>query len=271
MQPFKTKARSPVPCTPHARSRSISTTRVSSHTHFQPPGNQLQQPCIFAPASSPRSTAPNLYFKCISPRPSFTVTFEMAFVASISLRPQIRTVSPSLTSRSRPLVHVISPRRAANCPINMSLEVGNAIPTFSLPINGGNTLSSSDLGDTTILYFYPRDATSGCTVEAQDFRDMTPELEAMGVKVIGVSKDSVESHDKFVADLKLPFPLISDDGTLCEAFGVWKVSCFSFFLSLHNRTVSTLAYFRPRFENLNCFLFFFDYYNLCVFTVRFSK
>lgn len=73
------------------------------------------------------------------------------------------------------------------------------------------------------MYFYPKDATPGCTVEAQDFRDMHKDLSESGIEVVGVSKDSVESHDKFVEDLGLPFPLISDDGTLCEAFGVWKV------------------------------------------------
>lgn len=98
------------------------------------------------------------------------------------------------------------------------------VPTFSLPTNGGGTFSSSDLAQgTTIVYFYPRDATSGCTVEAQDFRDLMPTLGELGVGVVGVSRDSVESHDKFAADLELPFPLISDDGTLTEGMGVWKL------------------------------------------------
>lgn len=107
----------------------------------------------------------------------------------------------------------------------MELAVGSSLPKFSLPASGGGTISSDDIKTgTTIVYFYPRDATPGCTTEAQDFRDLMPKLKDKGVGVIGVSKDSVESHDKFVKDQQLPFPLISDDGTLCEAFGVWKVS-----------------------------------------------
>lgn len=108
----------------------------------------------------------------------------------------------------------------------MQVTVGSEIPSFSLPTNGGGTLSDGDISEgPTILYFYPRDATPGCTTEAKDFRDFMPTLEQMGVKVVGVSRDSVESHDKFAADLDLPFPLISDDGTLTEGMDVWKVSC----------------------------------------------
>lgn len=107
----------------------------------------------------------------------------------------------------------------------MQIEVGNEIPTFSLPTNGGGTMTDSDFSSgKTILYFYPRDATPGCTTEAKDFKDYMRSLEPFDVKVVGVSKDSVESHDKFVADLGLTFPLISDDGTLSDAFGVSKVS-----------------------------------------------
>lgn len=107
----------------------------------------------------------------------------------------------------------------------MSLSVGSPLPSFSLPATGTGTLSADDVSaGPTILYFYPKDATSGCTVEAKDFRDMYDQLKTLGATVVGVSKDDMDSHDKFVADLNLPFPLISDDGTLSEAFGVWKVS-----------------------------------------------
>lgn len=104
---------------------------------------------------------------------------------------------------------------------------GNDLLDFSLPTNGGGTLTADDIKTgPTIVYFYPRDATPGCTTEAKDFRDLHEELEGLGAKVVGVSKDSVESHDKFVAKHELPFPLISDDGTLVEGFGVWKVCIF---------------------------------------------
>lgn len=104
---------------------------------------------------------------------------------------------------------------------------GTDLLDFSLPTNGGGTLTTDDIkAGPTIVYFYPRDATPGCTTEAKDFRDLQDELNELGAKVVGVSKDSVESHDKFVAKHELPFPLISDDGTLVEGFGVWKV-CFS--------------------------------------------
>lgn len=107
----------------------------------------------------------------------------------------------------------------------MEVGVGSAIPTFDLPTNGGGSLSDADVAKgPTIVYFYPRDATPGCTTEAKDFRDLLPQLADVGASVVGVSKDSVESHDRFVAALDLPFPLVSDDGTLVEGFGVWKVS-----------------------------------------------
>ncbi len=106
----------------------------------------------------------------------------------------------------------------------MTLDAGDKAPDFDLPTDGGGSLGLKDLaGKTVVLYFYPKDSTPGCTQEAKDFRDMTAELEAAGAMVVGVSKDSVASHDKFKAKQELPFSLISDgEGELCEAFGVWK-------------------------------------------------
>lgn len=119
----------------------------------------------------------------------------------------------------------------------MQVEVGSEIPTFELPTNGGGTMTNEDLSKGTyILYFYPRDNTPGCTVEAKDFKDYMVSLEPFNVKVVGASRDSVESHDQFVAEYGLTFPLISDDGTLSEAFGVSKVSP-PFFLSYHSPSV----------------------------------
>lgn len=105
----------------------------------------------------------------------------------------------------------------------MSLTEGQPVPAFAMPTDGGGTFTSDDLrGRTTVLYFYPKDGTSGCTKEAQAFRDAMAAFTAAGVAVVGVSKDSVASHDKFKAKHDLPFTLASDDtGAVCEAFGVW--------------------------------------------------
>ncbi len=103
------------------------------------------------------------------------------------------------------------------------LESGDKVPNFNLPINGGGKLALKDLkGKKTVMYFYPKDMTPGCTTEAQDFRDRIEDFEKAGAMVVGVSKDSVKRHDNFVEKQNLPFQLISDeDGTLCEDFGVW--------------------------------------------------
>jgi thioredoxin-dependent peroxiredoxin len=105
----------------------------------------------------------------------------------------------------------------------MSQDVGDHLPDFSLPTDGGGTLTTADLGGKkVVLYFYPKDDTSGCTKEAQAFRDMADAFAATGALVVGVSRDSVASHDKFKAKHALAFPLISDqDGHLCTALGVW--------------------------------------------------
>ena len=106
----------------------------------------------------------------------------------------------------------------------MTLTPGTPAPTFTaLPTDGGGTVSLSDLaGKVVVLYFYPKDMTSGCTKQAEAFRDLYPAFEAAGAVIVGVSKDSVKRHDTFREKHALPFPLISDEeGTLCEAYGVW--------------------------------------------------
>lgn len=105
----------------------------------------------------------------------------------------------------------------------MSIDVGDALPAFDLATDGGGTLTTDALkGRKTVLYFYPKDDTSGCTKEAQAFRDAIAEFEAAGVAVVGVSADSPASHDRFKNKHQLPFTLISDsEKTLAEAFGVW--------------------------------------------------
>ena len=106
----------------------------------------------------------------------------------------------------------------------MTLDAGDKAPDFSLPTDGGGTASLKSLkGRKVILYFYPKDDTPGCTTEACGFRDALPDFSGTGADIIGVSKDSVARHDKFKAKYDLPFTLIADeDGTLCEAYGVWQ-------------------------------------------------
>lgn len=105
----------------------------------------------------------------------------------------------------------------------MSLDVGTQAPDFTLPTDGNGSIALSALqGKPVVLYFYPKDDTSGCTAEACQFRDMQPDFSGVDAVVIGLSKDSVASHDKFKKKYELPFTLASDtDGTVCEAYGVW--------------------------------------------------
>lgn len=104
-----------------------------------------------------------------------------------------------------------------------TLSVGDKAPDFNLPVDGGGTLSLSALkGKKVVLYFYPRDDTPGCTLEAKDFAENMGKFEKAGAVIIGVSKDSVASHDKFKGKYCLPFALASDEGAnVCESYGVW--------------------------------------------------
>jgi peroxiredoxin Q/BCP len=101
-------------------------------------------------------------------------------------------------------------------------KIGSKIKDFSLPSSGGGTWSSKDAaGRKLVIYFYPKDMTSGCTRESQDFRDLYSAYRKAGVDIVGVSRDSVKSHDKFTEKEKLPFPLLSDeDERLCKLFDV---------------------------------------------------
>lgn len=103
------------------------------------------------------------------------------------------------------------------------LQVGDAAPAFELEADGGGTVSSRELAKKPyVVYFYPKDNTPGCTQEACDFRDNIARIEAAGVRVFGVSKDSVKSHDGFKAKFALPFTLLSDpDKSLHLAYGAW--------------------------------------------------
>ena len=103
------------------------------------------------------------------------------------------------------------------------ITTGSKLPTFSAPDQDGTVRNSSDLlGRKTVIYFYPKDSTPGCTAEACDLRDNYKRFLALGYNVIGISKDSVESHRKFADKYSLPFPLLSDPSTeILQAFGAW--------------------------------------------------
>jgi peroxiredoxin Q/BCP len=104
------------------------------------------------------------------------------------------------------------------------LKIGNKVPNLSGATNGGKTVTLSGLkGKFAVVYFYPKDNTTGCTREAQDFRDAAAKFAKRNAVVIGVSRDSVKSHDGFIAKHDLPFELVADvDETWCGAFDVIK-------------------------------------------------
>jgi peroxiredoxin Q/BCP len=105
----------------------------------------------------------------------------------------------------------------------MSVETGQAVPDFTLPRDGGGMLGPADFqGRKVVLYFYPKDDTSGCTTEALGFTARIADFEAANTAVLGISKDSVRSHDRFRDKHGLEVALLSDEtGTVVERFGVW--------------------------------------------------
>ena len=103
------------------------------------------------------------------------------------------------------------------------LKVGDLAPDFELESDGGENVRLSDFrGRRVVLYFYPKDNTPGCTTEACELRDRQPKLRRRGAVVLGISPDSVKSHQKFKAKYDLPFALLSDpDHSAAEAYGAW--------------------------------------------------
>lgn len=102
-------------------------------------------------------------------------------------------------------------------------DAGQPAPDFTLPRDGGDPVTLSDLkGAPVVLYFYPRDNTPGCTTEAQDFTALMDDFTAAGAHVFGISKDSLTKHRNFAAKKDLTVPLLSDaDSDVCERYGVW--------------------------------------------------
>jgi len=105
----------------------------------------------------------------------------------------------------------------------MTIDVGDKAPDFTLPTDGGGEISLKKLkGNPVVVYFYPKDDTPGCTMEAQAFAAEHKKFAKAGAAIVGISKDSVKRHDNFKKKYGLPFVLASDeDGAVCEAFGVW--------------------------------------------------
>jgi peroxiredoxin Q/BCP len=106
----------------------------------------------------------------------------------------------------------------------MAPTVGKKVPSFSVSTTANAKLTSKDLlGRAYVLYFYPKDDTPGCTLEGKDFRDLHADFGKLGVRVLGVSRDSLASHAKFQGKYALPFELVSDaDEALCKQFDVIK-------------------------------------------------
>ncbi len=108
--------------------------------------------------------------------------------------------------------------------VAQNVKIGDSLPSFSFQTSEGNTHSFADFaGQSIVLYFYPKDDTPGCTIEAKAFRDHLADFKQKNTLIFGVSKDSASSHEKFREKYCLPFPLIVDTSTeLCQFFGVLK-------------------------------------------------
>lgn len=104
------------------------------------------------------------------------------------------------------------------------VEINEPVPAFQHPATGGKTLSLADFsGHNLVLYFYPKDNTPGCTTEGREFRDLHTAFTKLNTAIVGVSRDSIKSHEKFKDKQGFPFALLSDeDESLCKQFGVLK-------------------------------------------------
>ena len=105
----------------------------------------------------------------------------------------------------------------------MKLTVGETAPQFSLPSSSGQIVNLDSLkGQKVVIFFYPKDDTPGCTIEACEFRDRSDEISAKGTKILGISPDNLESHDKFINKFDLNFELLADeDNTVATNHGAW--------------------------------------------------
>lgn len=159
--------------------------------------------------------------KFSSRNPRALVTLPLVLSAALLGACAKDSVAAAPSSDGTAAANMATPTTAKAAAAPGELAVGSAAPEFSVVSHTGEKLTLSALkGKPVVLYFYPRDETPGCTKEACSFRDAWSALEKSGVVLIGVSGDSVESHKNFAAHHKLPFALVSDDGTLAKAYGV---------------------------------------------------
>ena len=114
-------------------------------------------------------------------------------------------------------------KKSAKKTASLGLKVGAKAPPFTMASTEGGTISLKELlGSRVVLYFYPKDMTPGCTVEAHEFSAIAKQFRKQGTMVFGVSPDSIESHHKFIKKDKITFPLLADEGhKVAEAYGVW--------------------------------------------------
>ena len=106
----------------------------------------------------------------------------------------------------------------------MTIELNKKVPNFSAAATGSDFKLSEQAGKTLVLYFYPKDSTPGCTTEAQQFSALNSAFSKANAVIVGVSRDSLKSHDNFIAKQNIPYQLISDtDEAVCEVFGVMKL------------------------------------------------
>ena len=112
--------------------------------------------------------------------------------------------------------------------LELPVKEGDMAPLFSAQAGGGATVNLADLrGKNVVLYFYPRDNTPGCTLEACEFRDQFEDFTKRGIVVLGVSADSIASHEKFTKRFRLPFVLLADeDKSIAQAYGAWGEKSF---------------------------------------------
>ena len=102
------------------------------------------------------------------------------------------------------------------------INEGDKAPAITVTASDGSSINLASPGQPLVVYFYPKDDTSGCTREAQDFTALAPEFAKVGVTVVGVSRDPMKSHEKFIGKYSLAVPLVSDeDGKISDAFGTW--------------------------------------------------
>jgi len=102
------------------------------------------------------------------------------------------------------------------------IKEGDTAPSITVTASDGSSMNLASPGQPLVLYFYPKDDTSGCTREAQDFTALAPEFKQAGVKVVGLSRDPMKKHENFIDKYDLAGPLVSDeDGRISDAFGTW--------------------------------------------------